>query len=91
MKTKALIIGAPPLPFEGPPVSLTDGEEWRVVPNENYRERVVVVVKRNGNTTRHPLSSKELIISGEEAYAEVLESISEGSFNHISVNLERMS
>lgn len=90
-KTKALIIGAPPSPFTGPSVSLGGGEKWKIVPEANYEERVVVAVKRNGSTTRHPLTGEELVVAGDEVQAEILEGANELGLDFISVNIERVA
>jgi hypothetical protein len=42
VKKKALIIGASPLPFEGPWVRIDDNEAWRIVPDHDYGNEVAV-------------------------------------------------
>lgn len=43
MKTKALIVGALPQPFEGPWVKIDDADAWRVVGADDYGEGNVVL------------------------------------------------
>ena len=43
MKSKALLVAALPIPFEGPWVPLTDAEAWRVIGEGDYGEGNVVL------------------------------------------------
>lgn len=89
MRTKALIIGARPSPWEGPWISIEDHEEWQVLPAGDYRGLVAVEVKRasGDSPVDHLLDGDELTISGKKARVKIKEGASELEHESISVNI----
>ena len=45
MKSKALLVAALPIPFDGPWVSLEEASAWRVVPEADYGDAVRIEVE----------------------------------------------
>lgn len=85
MKKKALIIGALPSNFEGPWVRIDDHEAWRIVPDHDYGEKVVVelfesdrVFQPNGDP-----------VKGHQARARILADVPD--VPHVSIWLEAVN
>lgn len=89
MKRKALILGALPVPQEGPWVPLTRGVSWRFEPTRNYEGRLVIEARSNGSSTRHPVFDDPVDFDGEDARAVVLYKIPD--LKLLTVNIDGRS
>lgn len=73
MRTKALLLGARPEPFEGPWIDISDALEWRAEPRGDYKDHVLVEVKSSdGRCSKRVIVTKGLKISGRYARGLVL-------------------
>lgn len=70
MKKKALLIGALPLPLEGPWVRLNDGKSWAISTKQDVRGQVILEINfGDGDLRRVPLYNRGRaeIIGGAQA------------------------
>lgn len=90
MIRKALIIGAQPSEWEGPWVSLMGGSRWEVVPEDDYRGRVAVEVKRpdRPGPVRHLLDGEAVEIEGTSVRGVILPDAQNLEVQSISVNIQ---
>lgn len=86
MKRKALILGALPVPQEGPWVPLTRGVSWSFMPNRNYEGRMLIEVRNNGSSTRHPVFRDVIEFEGEAA--RVIIQFKIPNINLVTVNID---
>lgn len=79
MRTKALLLGARPEPFEGPWVEINDALEWRADPRGDYGKEVIVEVESSdGRCSKRVIATEGLKISGARARGVVVGKLENG-------------
>lgn len=89
MRTKVLILGAPPHAFIGPWVDLPEGGLWDVVPRGDYLGQVCVEIDSPVGP-RHKLDGQPLQIKGERARGIILVGAKDLDVPYITVQLQQV-
>ena len=89
MRTKVLILGAPPHAFMGPWVDLPEGGQWEVEPREDYLGQVCVEVDSPVGP-RYKLNTQPVIIEGQRARAMILVGAKDLEVSHITVQMRQV-